>query len=315
MASGRPPPAMPRTPGRHRGILAQTTMRNLAVPRRRSSGDRASTPLPRCVSRPSLVLMRENGAEIHRKNKVSIRRRRHPTSGDLGGRTRHYSDNQRRAWEALGGGDVVSGKPASLNTHSRWRTGGGMLLHRLPRWNHGRRGSALPRPPASAIYPIWTAAPSFQGSAPHRCTDRGPSHVHADVGGAAGAQGFAIASACDENRRPDLLQNSQLDFQSRHVTAFLATAPCILAARGVKGSDLGGYGSQCGEANSILHGESVDNLLRNLSSVLPPRSGRIHSPVQSAIAENPIISKRMNREGGVDEEMGHTTYEEGGIKG
>ena len=161
MASGRPPLATPSTPGRHRGILAQTTMRNLAVPRRRSSGDRASTPLPRCVSRPSLVLMRENGAEIHRKNKVSIRLRRHPTSGDLGGRTRHYSDNQRRAWEALGGGDVVSGKPASLNTHSRWRTGGGCSSTGSPggtmvegvRHCHDpqRRPSILsgPRPPVS----------------------------------------------------------------------------------------------------------------------------------------------------------------------
>ena len=50
----------------------------------------------------------------------------------------------------------------------------------------------------------------------------------------------------------------------------------------------------------------MDNLLGNLSYVLPPRSRRIHLPVQSAIAENPIISKKMNREGGVDEDMKHT---------
>ena len=289
-------------------------MRNLAVPRRRSSGDRASTPLPRCVSRPSLVLMRENGAEIHRKNKVSIRLRRHPTSGDLGGRTRHYSDNQRRAWEALGGGDVVSGKPASLNTHSRWRTGGDAPPQAPPvePWS---KGFGIATTPSVGHLSYLDRGPQFPGlCAPSMHRSR-PVARSRRCWGCRGCAGLAIASACDENRRPDLLQNSQLDFQSRHVTAFLATAPCILAAGGVKGSDLGGYGSQCAEANSILHGESVDNLLRNLSSVLPPRSGRIHSPVQSAIAENPIISKRVNREGGVDEEMGHTTYEEGGIKG
>lgn len=57
---------------------------------------------------------------------------------------------------------------------------------------------------------------------PSRQQSRPVTHSAACLAGRGCAE-LAIASASNENRRPDLLQNSQLDFQSRHVMTFLAT--------------------------------------------------------------------------------------------